>query len=100
MSKKIKVIHTRLDADLVDQAQEVLDELGLGMSDAIRIYLKRIVNTGEVPVKLSAKASSYYTPAQYSMVKEAVEEALSGKSLATLKPDDDIDEFFDAQLKS
>ena len=100
MSKKVKVIHTRLDADLVDQAQEVLDKVGLNMADAIRIYLKRIVNTGEVPVKLSTKKSSYYTPAQYALVKDAIDNALNSKNLLTLNPDDDIEDFFDKHFRS
>ena len=100
MSKKVKIIHTRLDADLVDQAQEVLDTVGLNMTEAIRIYLKRIVNTGEVPIKLSTKTNSYYTPSQYALVRDAVENALNDKNLLTLNPGDDIEDFFNQHFRS
>lgn len=50
--KKTKVIQTRLDADLVDRANEILDYIGLSATDAVRILLKNIVNTGTLPLDL------------------------------------------------
>jgi len=50
--KKTKVIQTRLDADLVDQANEILDYIGLSTTDVVRVLLKNIVNTGGIPFEL------------------------------------------------
>jgi addiction module RelB/DinJ family antitoxin len=53
ITKKTKVIQTRLDADLVDRANEILDYIGLSATDVVWILLKNIVNTGTLPLDLS-----------------------------------------------
>ena len=55
-TRKTKVIQTRLDAELVDKASEILDYIGLSTTDAVRMLFKNIVNTGTIPaVLLSSK---------------------------------------------
>lgn len=50
--KKTKVIQTRLDADLINEATSILDNIGITTTDLVRIVLKKLVNTGKVPVSL------------------------------------------------
>lgn len=57
VTKKTKVIQTRLDADLVDRVNEILDYIGLSTTDVVRILLKNIVNTGTLPFDLSFPAN-------------------------------------------
>jgi len=37
------MIHVRVDDETKDQAAEVLSSMGLSMSDAIRLFLRRVV---------------------------------------------------------
>ncbi|HEX6998976.1 MAG TPA: type II toxin-antitoxin system RelB/DinJ family antitoxin [Gammaproteobacteria bacterium] len=46
---KNDVIRARIDSDLKAQAAEVLKANGLGMSDAIRIFLQQVVRCGGLP---------------------------------------------------
>jgi addiction module RelB/DinJ family antitoxin len=55
---KTKLIQTRLDADLVNQVNIVLGEIGLGINDAIKIFLKKVANEQSIPFALTAKKPS------------------------------------------
>jgi DNA-damage-inducible protein J len=46
------MVHVRLDRELKDQAAETLEGMGLSVSDAIRIFLKRVVADREFPFAL------------------------------------------------
>ena len=46
------MIHVRVDEGLKDQAAETLELMGLSLSDAVRVFLKRIVAEKGLPFDL------------------------------------------------
>lgn len=46
------MLHVRVDEDLKAQAAEALAAMGLSVSDAVRILLKRVVNDQAFPLEL------------------------------------------------
>jgi DNA-damage-inducible protein J len=46
------MLHIRVDDELKGQASEVLAAMGLSVSDAVRILLKRVVNDQAFPLEL------------------------------------------------
>jgi len=44
--------HVRVDDDIKEQASEALAVMGLSVSDAVRILLKRVVNDQAFPLEL------------------------------------------------
>lgn len=50
-------LQIRVPQSLRNEATAVLDSVGLDMSTAIRIYLKKIVNTKSIPFSLVAEDS-------------------------------------------
>jgi DNA-damage-inducible protein J len=46
------VVRSRIDADVRDRAAEVLGDMGLTVSDAIRIVLTRVANENALPFDL------------------------------------------------
>ncbi len=46
------MLHVRIDDDIKTQASEALSAMGLSVSDAVRILLKRIVNDQAFPLVL------------------------------------------------
>ena len=46
------MLHIRVDDETKTQATEALAAMGLSMSDAVRIFLKRVVNDQAVPLEL------------------------------------------------
>ncbi|MGF9566504.1 type II toxin-antitoxin system RelB/DinJ family antitoxin [Neorhizobium sp. JUb45] len=49
-----KMLHVRVDDDIREDASEVLDALGMTMSDAVRIFLHRVAATQSFPLELKA----------------------------------------------
>ena len=47
-----KMIHVRVDDDIRQEASSVLESLGLSVSDAVRVFLHRVVATQSFPLEL------------------------------------------------
>lgn len=90
--KRTKVIQTRLDEDLVNKANEILDGIGLTTSDIFRILLKKVVATGEVPLSLTF-TRPYYTEEENAEVEKSLISIENGEQMPTLKYGDNIEEF-------
>lgn len=67
------LVQTRIDADIKARATRVLEELGLTVSDAVRIMLTRTANEGALPFPL-ANASGDYDAWFRAKVWEALED--------------------------
>ncbi len=46
------MIHIRIDDEIKAQATEALEAMGLSMSDAVRLFLKRVVADQALPIEL------------------------------------------------
>ena len=46
------MLHVRVDEEIKTQASEALASMGLSVSDAVRILLKRVVNDQAFPLEL------------------------------------------------
>ncbi len=53
------LIQTRIDPDVKDRAAAVLEQLGLTVSDAVRILLTRTANEGALPFPLHADSAQH-----------------------------------------
>lgn len=54
MARNSKMIHVRVDDDLREEAADVLSSLGLSVSDAVRVFLHRVVASQSFPLELKA----------------------------------------------
>ena len=102
MSTKTKLIQVRLDATLVEEAKAVLDEIGLSLNDAIKVFLKKVVISQGIPFDLSTRKTIIpknlptikYSPEQEKILDEALEDVKAGR-VYSLAPDEDLDAFFE-----
>ena len=53
------LVQTRIDADIRDRASAVLENMGLTVSDAVRILLTRTANEGVLPIDLFTTSEAY-----------------------------------------
>jgi DNA-damage-inducible protein J len=53
------LVQTRIDADVRDRAAAVLEDMGLTVSDAVRILLTRIANEGALPLELISSSEEH-----------------------------------------
>lgn len=59
MATQTSMLHVRVDEQLKNQAAEKLANVGLTVSDAVRILLTRVVQEGTLPVGLTADPEAY-----------------------------------------
>ncbi|TGV55481.1 type II toxin-antitoxin system RelB/DinJ family antitoxin [bacterium M00.F.Ca.ET.141.01.1.1] len=52
MATNTKMIHVRVDDEIREEASSVLGSLGLSVSDAVRVFLHRVVATQSFPLEL------------------------------------------------
>ncbi len=69
------VVQTRIDPQLRDKAAEVLEKMGMTVSDAMRILLTRIANEGALPVGMTVDPATHD-----AWFRAKVMEALNDKS--------------------
>lgn len=63
------VINTRIDSRTKKDAQKVLSELGLDLSSAIKLFLKKVIISKSVPFEI--RTENGFTPAQEKqMIRE------------------------------
>jgi DNA-damage-inducible protein J len=53
------LVQTRIDPDVKERAAEVLEELGITVSDAVRILLTRTANEGALPFALTSDGAAH-----------------------------------------
>ena len=53
------LIQARIDADIKERATAVLDNMGLTVSDAVRILLTRVANEGALPAGFATDPSAH-----------------------------------------
>lgn len=52
MATMTKSLNMRIDAELKDQAEQILSELGLPTATAVTMFLKSVVRYGGIPFEL------------------------------------------------
>ena len=67
------LIQTRIDPEVKARASKVLEDVGLTISDAVRILLTRTANEGALPFQAVANSASYDRWFR-SKVQEAIED--------------------------
>ncbi|MFS8110499.1 type II toxin-antitoxin system RelB/DinJ family antitoxin [Rhizobium jaguaris] len=77
------LVQTRIDAEIKERATAVLENMGLTVSDAVRILLTRTANEGALPLELVSN----------SAIHDAWFRAKVLQALEDVRPDvDDADE--------
>ena len=69
------LVQTRIDLEIKKRASAVLEELGLTVSDAVRILLTRTANEGVLPFTLTQNSTEYDAWFR-AKVQEALEDLL------------------------
>lgn len=83
------LIQTRIDADIKARAAAVLEQLGLTVSDAVRILLTRTANEGALPFPVAPGAD------HDSWFRARIQEALEDKRPAVSQ--DEVNARFQAR---
>lgn len=52
MAAQTSMLHIRVDDDIKEQATQALTDMGLSVSDAVRLFLRRVVTDQAFPLEL------------------------------------------------
>ena len=84
-NKSASLLQTRIDTELKDEASKLFDTLGLDMSTAVKIFLKKCVQEGGIPFELKVRKPVYQSrdgmQAVLELRKSAEKNGLLGMSL-------------------
>lgn len=72
----MSTIQVRIDEKTKKSAQKVLNEIGLDMSSAVKIYFKQIILNKGIPFRILTENG--FTPEQEMEILKAAEEAKKG----------------------
>ena len=76
-------ITVRMDESVKDQATAVVEELGLDLPTAIRMFAKQIATTRSIPLSLSlVDTDPFYSQVNQEVLRESVRTADEGKLTA------------------
>lgn len=81
------LVQTRIDADVRDRASAILENMGLTVSDAVRILLTRTANEGALPLELLSDSEAHDAWFR-AKVREALEDCRPDI------PDDEVEAHF------
>ena len=79
----------RMDDTLKRQTEAILEELGLNMTTAMTMFAKTIVREQRLPLDLSI--DPFYSPANQTRLKQAIQSYESGKSVSIKKSLEDLE---------
>jgi DNA-damage-inducible protein J len=82
-----QAIQVRIDVKLKKQADRVLDDIGLDMPTAIRLFLKKVVVSKSIPFELKSTNTT----------ANGFTEAFENEVLAEAKKKDNIGPFFSVE---
>ncbi len=72
-------INVRVDDEVKKAAEEVCDNLGLSLSSAINIFLKKVARERRIPFEVSL--DPFYDKANMERLRKRIEDLESGKSV-------------------
>ncbi len=73
-------LQLRIDDDLKTQASIVLDQMGLDLTTAVRMYLKEIVRSNHLP--FVPTADPFYNKANIAYLEKALEDVRRGHKVS------------------
>jgi DNA-damage-inducible protein J len=88
MSAQTSMLHIRVDDDIKEQATQALTAMGLSMSDAVRLFLRRVVVDQAFPLELkvpNAETQAAIAESRMMMTKRKARFADAQRLLADLE---------------
>ena len=88
MATRTSMLHIRVDDDIKEQATEALTAMGLSVSDAVRLFLRRVVIDQAFPLELkvpNAQTRAAMDESRAMMVSRRARFATSDELFADLE---------------
>lgn len=73
----MSTINIRIDEDLKNKSEMVLEDMGLNMTTAFKIFLKEIVRSHSIPFKI--KSDLFYSETNQKALDESIKQLRDGE---------------------
>lgn len=70
-------INIRIDEDLKNQSEMILEDMGLNMTTAFKIFLKEVIRSNSIPFKI--KADPFYSESNQRVLKQSIKQFDNGE---------------------
>lgn len=79
----MQYLQVRLDAEMKNQAESVLDDLGLTMTQAVKLFFRQIIMRKAIPfpIIIPKTKRDYVTVAEEAMIEESLKQLGEGKKV-------------------
>lgn len=84
-------VNFRVDKELKQQAEMILDDIGLSMSTAYTIFLKKITREGGIPFEL--KTDPFYSESNMRHLQQGIRQLENGQ--VVIKTMEELEELAD-----
>lgn len=83
-------LQVRLDPTLKSETEMVLNQLGISMTQAVKMFFKQIIMRKSIPfsVVIPKSKRSYVSPAEELMIEESLEQISGGRKVEIDMSDD------------
>ena len=72
MTSQTATIQIKIDPKLKSDAQKLFDDIGLNLSDAIKLFLKQSVNSNSLPFQ-PIVSKNYFSPEQIADIEKSLD---------------------------
>lgn len=73
-------ISLRIDDAIKYDAERTLSDIGMNLSTAINIFLRKVVRENRIPFELTASPDPFYSPENMSELERRINSVRSGES--------------------
>ncbi len=73
----IKSVNFKIEAELKEEAEQVLESMGLTMTSALKMFLKQVVNRREIPFTIEAQ-DPFFSERNQAILLESISELDKG----------------------
>ncbi len=72
-------VNIRMDKELKNKAEVLLDDMGLNMSTAVNVFLRQVLRTGGIPFEITTRTEDFYNPVNQERLLAAVQRLEQGQ---------------------
>jgi DNA-damage-inducible protein J len=72
-------INVPLDESVKQEAEALLNTLGMDLTTAITIFLRQTIRERGIPFPLSTQSAPFYNPANMKWIEESIEQGKKGQ---------------------
>ena len=72
-------VNIRMDDNLKEKADILLEDLGLNMTTAFNIFIRQVIRQGGIPFEITTRVDPFYSASNMEVLQQSIKDANEGK---------------------